>query len=65
MFKITATILTILFVGMILIPSSCDRIPTKAPKEDSWKEVLDADLHLLGHRNWILVVDKAVPGSCH
>ena len=29
--------------------------------EESWKEVLENDLHLLGHRNWILVVDKAFP----
>jgi hypothetical protein len=48
-------------VGMILTTNSCDRNPTKIPTEDSWKEVLDADLHLLGHRNWILVVDKAFP----
>ena len=61
MYKITAPFLTILFLSMMLIPPSCDMITTKAPKEDSWKEVLDADLHLLGHRNWILVVDKAFP----
>ena len=30
-------------------------------KESSWKGVLDRDLNLLGHRNWILVVDKAFP----
>jgi len=29
-------------------------------KED-WKAILEKDLHLLGHRNWILVVDKAFP----
>ncbi|MEN8228692.1 MAG: hypothetical protein ABFS38_11110 [Bacteroidota bacterium] len=28
---------------------------------DSWQQVLEHDLHLLGHRNWILVVDKAFP----
>ena len=27
----------------------------------SWTEVLEEDLHLLGHRNWVLVVDKAFP----
>jgi D-ribose pyranose/furanose isomerase RbsD len=26
-----------------------------------WKKVLETDLNLLGHRNWILVVDKAFP----
>ena len=29
--------------------------------ENDWKKVLEKDLHLLGHRNWILVVDKAFP----
>jgi hypothetical protein len=29
--------------------------------QESWQEVLENDLHLLGHRNWILVVDKAFP----
>ena len=29
--------------------------------ENDWKDVLEKDLHLLGHRNWILVVDKAFP----
>ena len=27
----------------------------------SWEDILEKDLHLLGHRNWILVVDKAFP----
>ena len=31
------------------------------PLESDWKKVLEKDLHLLGHRNWILVVDKAFP----
>ena len=30
------------------------------PSSD-WRAVLEEDLHLLGHRNWILVVDKAFP----
>ncbi len=29
--------------------------------EKTWQETLERDLHLLGHRNWILVVDKAFP----
>jgi len=39
------------------------RIPEKKNSllESDWKEVLETDLHLLGHRNWILVVDKAFP----
>lgn len=27
----------------------------------NWKDILEEDLHMLGHRNWILVVDKAFP----
>jgi len=27
----------------------------------NWKEVVENDLNMLGHRNWILVVDKAFP----
>lgn len=47
----------------VLIIHSCQRVvPTDAPaREQTWQEVLENDLHLLGHRNWILVVDKAFP----
>jgi D-ribose pyranose/furanose isomerase RbsD len=31
------------------------------PNSQNWKDILAEDLHLLGHRNWILVVDKAFP----
>lgn len=30
-------------------------------KSQNWKDILAEDLNLLGHRNWILVVDKAFP----
>ena len=30
-------------------------------EETDWKKTLETDLNLLGHRNWILVVDKAFP----
>jgi hypothetical protein len=30
-------------------------------KGESWKERFDKELPLLGHRNWVLVVDKAFP----
>ena len=30
-------------------------------QQEDWKAILEKDLHLLGHRNWILVVDKAFP----
>lgn len=52
---LTALIFSILF--------SCnppDRSDQPEPS-DTWQQVLERDLHLLGHRNWILVVDKAFP----
>lgn len=35
----------------------------KKQSETDWKEILEAYLPLLGHRNWILVVDKAFPAQ--
>lgn len=53
---IVALILTIFL-------SSCSvNVPADSSAQElSWQEVLEQDLHLLGHRNWILVVDKAFP----
>jgi len=53
------TALVLLF-SLILLAASCSQ---KTPVEElkTWEEVLEEDLHLLGHRNWILVVDKAFP----
>lgn len=36
---------------------------TTAPETNNWKTVLAEELPLLGHRNWILVVDKAFPAQ--
>ena len=54
---LTALVMLIFFV---LLTASCSQ---EMPLEESktWEEVLEEDLHLLGHRNWILVVDKAFP----
>lgn len=43
--------------------SACEntRPEREAIGSESWKKVLEEDLHLLGHRNWVLVVDKAFP----
>lgn len=48
---------------MTLLVASCtsDTQPAPAQTEKSWQKSLDEDLNLLGHRNWILVVDKAFP----
>ena len=42
-----------------LFPSCNQSEPTVS--EASWQDILKHDLDLLGHRNWILVVDKAFP----
>jgi hypothetical protein len=36
---------------------------TTAPETNNWKKVLAEEIPLLGHRNWILVVDKAFPAQ--
>ncbi len=49
--------------------TSCHTDPPTSPSasedqqaaRDSWQQVVENDLNLLGHRNWILVVDKAFP----
>jgi hypothetical protein len=53
------------FFFLALFLSSCDFfMPTKsALAEKSWREQLNEELPLLGHRNWILVVDKAFPAQ--
>lgn len=58
--KITpaVSILTLIF---ILASCKPDQQVIRSAEETTWQEVLEQDLHLLGHRNWILVVDKAFP----
>ena len=53
------TTLVMLFFFILLTASCSQDKPVEEIK--TWKEVLETDLHLLGHRNWILVVDKAFP----
>lgn len=56
---------TIILAALILavfLTSCSSNAPTDPSTEElNWQEVLEKDLHLLGHRNWILVVDKAFP----
>ena len=53
----------ILFLGFTNMFTSCSLSKQPAPvtEEETWQEILEHDLNLLGHRNWILVVDKAFP----
>lgn len=48
---------------IILIMNSCTtKTPEKmTPNTPDWKSKFDNELPYLGHRNWILVVDKAFP----
>ncbi len=50
---------------LLLFCGSCDFFVTgkSTPTEKSWQEKFNAELPLLGHRNWILVVDKAFPAQ--
>lgn len=50
---------------LIILCISCDFfVPGKTiPEAKGWKEQLSDELPLLGHRNWILVVDKAFPAQ--
>jgi len=59
-FKIRTVVIAGLVTGLL---ASCQNsnLPQPVQEESSWKQVLEQDLNLLGHRNWILVVDKAFP----
>jgi len=49
---------------IVLLSTSCSQQMDNRPKADfvpDWKTQLDNQLQLMGHRNWILVVDKAFP----
>lgn len=52
-------------IFLVLLCISCDFfIPGNTPPpQKTWTEQLSDELPLLGHRNWILVVDKAFPAQ--
>lgn len=56
-------VLTFVFVLMLLQSCLAPAPENKVQKSPGWTEVLDNQLPLLGHRNWILVVDKAFPAQ--
>ncbi len=52
----------ILFVALLAgLTFSCNPTEESSEQRKDWQDILETDLHLLGHRNWILVVDKAFP----
>ena len=53
--------LFLVIIGSFILTLSCVPVQSPAPEAESWKTSLEEDLNLLGHRNWILVVDKAFP----
>ncbi|WP_397321501.1 RbsD/FucU domain-containing protein [Pedobacter foliorum] len=56
-------LLIVLVFGSTIILSGCQNYSIKTTENlaQGWKEQLNQKLPLLGHRNWILVVDKAFP----
>ena len=56
-------LLPLVIIALAGLVSSCntENQTPQAEGKVSWQKVLEHDLHLLGHRNWILVVDKAFP----
>lgn len=52
----------LILIGM---STSCvnQPVPTVLVAKTNWKTILEEQLPLLGHRNWILVVDKAFPAQ--
>ncbi|MGE8427004.1 MAG: hypothetical protein ACN6O7_03970 [Sphingobacterium sp.] len=62
--KIIISAFKLCLLGLFL--SSCQPKPTAGNQQDTvlesnWQQRLKTSLPLLGHRNWILIVDKAYP----
>jgi hypothetical protein len=48
---------------VIIAGCSREKSTTTKPENPDWKQFLNSQLPLLGHRNWILIVDKAFPAQ--
>jgi L-fucose mutarotase/ribose pyranase (RbsD/FucU family) len=54
----------LLFMTIFAVMAGCNSSPRHLgdpPLNPDWKDIFSQQLPLLGHRNWILVVDKAYP----
>jgi D-ribose pyranose/furanose isomerase RbsD len=51
----------LLVTGSFILLASCIQKAKEPVTQSDWKQQLNKELPLLGHRNWILVVDKAFP----
>ena len=53
---------SVLFLSLLFPGFLAPSLPAQQPREaNAWKQALTKRLPLLGHRNWILVVDSAYP----
>lgn len=59
--KKISSILYCSFLLLIACNTSNETVSKLSDNEQSWKNQFNKKLPLLGHRNWILVVDKAFP----
>ena len=50
-----------LLVALVLIFPFSSATAESPPSEANWKSTLEAELPLLGHRNWIVITDSAYP----
>jgi D-ribose pyranose/furanose isomerase RbsD len=51
-------------IAALTLQFCCPQIDSgKAEYSPDWKEIFAEQLQLLGHRNWVLVVDKAFPAQ--
>lgn len=59
----SSRLMLLLGISLFMMISACSSVqkPQETTEQASWQTLLEQDLHLLGHRNWILVVDKAFP----
>jgi hypothetical protein len=53
----------LLIIGCCFVPVSCTQPAPSKQAPVTWQQQLNNELPLLGHRNWILIVDKAFPAQ--
>lgn len=50
-----------IIICCLFLHMSCSQVAKKPITQSDWKQQLNKEIPLMGHRNWILVVDKAFP----
>ena len=51
----------VIIICCLFLFSSCNQLTKKTLIQSDWKQQLNKEIILMGHRNWVLVVDKAFP----